>query len=149
MTQLSFHSAIGDLTLTEEDGHLVSLDWGWARDQASTLLLEKAKRQVLDYLAAKRNHFDLPLAPAGTVFQKRVWKAMCAIPFGRTKTYGELADKLKSAPRAVGGACGKNPIPIIIPCHRILGAHGQLGGYSGEGGTDTKRRLLTLEGVSL
>ncbi|TAN58676.1 MAG: methylated-DNA--[protein]-cysteine S-methyltransferase [Rhodospirillales bacterium] len=147
MTQLSFHSPIGDLTLTEEDGRIVALDWGWARDQGASPLLEKGKRQVLDYLGGARQVFDLPLSPSGTPFQLRVWKAMCAIPYGYTKSYGELAAEVKSSPRAVGTACGRNPIPLIIPCHRVLGAQGNLGGYSGEGGTETKRRLLDLEGV--
>jgi methylated-DNA-[protein]-cysteine S-methyltransferase len=147
MTQLSFHSPIGDLTLTEEDGAIVSLDWGWARDQGETPLLKKARAQVQEYLQGKRHQFDLPLEPMGTDFQKRVWKAMSAIGYGKTKSYGEVAAKLHSGPRAVGTACGRNPIPIIIPCHRVLGTNGSLGGYSGEGGTDTKKQLLKLEGA--
>ncbi|CAA6604855.1 Methylated-DNA--protein-cysteine methyltransferase, constitutive [Rhodospirillaceae bacterium LM-1] len=148
MAQLSFHSPIGDLTLSEEEGRIVSLDWGWARDQRATPLLNQARDQVQDYLAGKRKDFDLPLDPMGTDFQKRVWKAMVAIGYGKTKSYGEIAAKLKSSPRAVGTACGRNPIPLIIPCHRVLGANGGLGGYSGEGGTDTKRWLLNLEGLT-
>jgi methylated-DNA-[protein]-cysteine S-methyltransferase len=147
MTQLSFHSPIGDLTLTEEDGAIVSVDWGWARDQGETPLLKKARGQLQDYLAGKRRDFDLPLEPTGTDFQKRVWKAMQTIPYGKTKSYGDIAAKLKSSPRAVGTACGRNPIPIIIPCHRILGAKGALGGYSGDGGIETKKQLLQLEGA--
>ncbi len=148
MAQLSFHSPIGDLTLSEEEGRIVSLDWGWARDQQATPLLNQARDQVQEYLAGKRKDFDLPLDPMGTDFQKRVWKAMVAIGYGKTKSYGEIAVKLKSSPRAVGTACGRNPIPLIIPCHRVLGANGALGGYSGEGGTDTKRWLLNLEGLT-
>lgn len=147
MTQLSFHSPIGDLTLTEEDGFIVSLDWGWSCAQGTSPLLEKAKKQVMDYLDGLQRDFDLPLAPMGTEFQKKVWKAMLAIPHGKTESYGEIATKLNSGARAVGTACGRNPIPIIIPCHRVLAANGGLGGYSGEGGTETKRKLLELEGV--
>lgn len=146
MTQLSFHSPIGDLTLTEEDGFIVSLDWGWSCAQGTSALLEKAKKQVMAYLDGLRRDFDLPLSPMGTEFQKKVWKAMQAIPYGKTRSYGEIAAKLKSSARAVGGACGRNPIPIIIPCHRVLGSGGALGGYSGEGGTETKSQLLKLEG---
>jgi methylated-DNA-[protein]-cysteine S-methyltransferase len=149
MTQLSFSSPIGDLTLFEEEGHIAALDWGWAMKGESSKLLERARGQVIEYLTGKRRDFDLPLAPHGTHFQQRVWKAMQSIAYGKTKSYGELAHKLKSGPRAVGGACGKNPIPIIIPCHRVLGSHGHLGGYSGQDGIVTKRWLLTLEGVSL
>lgn len=146
MTQLSFHSPIGDLTLTEEDGAIVSLDWGWGCAQGTSVLLKKAQAQVMAYLDGLQRDFDLPLAPMGTEFQKKVWKAMLAIPYGKTESYGEIAAKLKSSARAVGGACGRNPIPIIIPCHRVLGSGGALGGYSGEGGTETKRQLLKLEG---
>lgn len=147
MSQLSFHSPIGDLTLSEEDGSIVSLDWGWSCRQDGTSLLEKARCQVMAYLSGQLKEFDLPLAPSGTEFQKRVWTAMSAIPYGKTKSYGDIAAKVKSSPRAVGTACGRNPLPIVIPCHRVLGANGSLGGYSGEGGTDTKKRLLILEGV--
>lgn len=148
MSQLSFHSPVGDLTLSEEDGRIVALDWGWARDQTNTPLLDKAQAQVLAYLDGQRQSFDLPLEPFGTPFQKKVWQAMRAIPYGKTKSYGELAAALKTSPRAVGTACGRNPIPLIIPCHRVLGANGALGGYSGDGGTGTKKRLLNLEGIS-
>jgi methylated-DNA-[protein]-cysteine S-methyltransferase len=149
MTQLSFHSPLGDLTLTDEEGRIVSLDWGWARDQGATALLEKAKKQVLEYLAGRRRDFDLPVEPSGTDFQRSVWKQMRAIPFGKTRSYAELAARLKSGPRAVGGACGKNPIPIIIPCHRVVASAGGLGGFSSPGGIDTKKRLLSIEGVAL
>src|SRR5690606_13127856 len=83
----------------------------------------------------------------GTDFERRVWRAMIAIPQGRTQTYGEVARMLGSTPRAVGGACGANPIPLVIPCHRIVGAGGALGGYSGGRGAETKRFLLELEGA--
>ena len=88
--------------------------------------------------------FELPLAPRGTVFEGRVWAAMQAIPYGETRSYGDLAGATGSAPRAVGRACGKNPIPIVIPCHRVLAKAG-LGGYSGDGGLATKQRLLAVE----
>ena len=90
---------------------------------------------------------DLPLAPAGSQHQKKVWAEICAIPFGGYRTYGDLASEIGSSARAVGTACGKNPIPIIVPCHRILGSNGRIGGYSGRGGTTTKHRLLRHEGV--
>lgn len=149
MTQLSFHSPLGDLTLTDEGGRIISLDWGWVRDQGTTPLLQKAKKQVLDYLQGRLRKFDLPVDPPGTAFQRSVWKQMQAIPFGKTRSYAELAARLKSGPRAVGGACGKNPIPIIIPCHRVVGSGGALGGFSSPGGVDTKKRLLSIEGGAL
>ena len=88
----------------------------------------------------------MPLAPAGSGFRQRVWQAMQAIPVGETRSYGALARALGSAPRAVGGACGANPIPILIPCHRVV-AGGGLGGYSGGAGLATKIALLKLEGA--
>lgn len=149
MPQLSMHSPVGDITISEEDGAVVSLDWGWAMSNKPTSLLRRAERQLNSYFDGKLEEFDLPLNPAGTGFQKRVWKLMTKIPYGRTWSYGDIAEKLRSAPRAVGGACGANHIPIIIPCHRVLAANGKMGGYSGDGGLDTKTALLRLEGAKL
>ena len=109
--------------------------------------LKLAKQQLSEYMTGERQIFDLPLAPEGTDFQKQVWAKMQTIKSGDTLTYKDISDDLKSAPRAVGGACGKNPIPIIIPCHRVLASNGGFGGYSGDGGIDTKKQLLTLEGA--
>ena len=149
MPQLSLHSPVGDLTLSEEAGAIVAIDWGWARDQAETELLRRGKDQLERYFDGDGRPFELPLAPAGTPFQQAVWRAMSEIPAGQTRSYGELAAAVGSAARAVGGACGANPIPIIVPCHRVLAAGGALGGYSGEGGRDTKVALLRLEGAIL
>ncbi len=145
MPQLSLHSPFGELTLSEEDGAIVALDWGRGRDQEATPLLRRACAQLQDYFDGLRDAFDLPLNPAGTPFRLRVWEAMRAIPPGETRSYAELARALGSAPRAVGQACGANPIPILIPCHRVVAADGSLGGYSGGEGLATKRFLLELE----
>lgn len=145
MPQLTALTPLGDLTLSEEDGAIVALDWGRGRDQSRTPLLARARAALNAYFDGAPDPFaDLPLNPAGTPFQRRVWAAMRAIPRGRTRSYGELARELGSSARAVGTACGANPIPIIIPCHRVTGATG-LGGYSGGEGPDTKRYLLGLE----
>jgi methylated-DNA-[protein]-cysteine S-methyltransferase len=145
MAQLSFITPLGDLTVSEEEGSIVALDWGRGRDQQETPLLREARAQLQDYFDERRTDFDLPLAPHGTPFQQRVWAALCAIPAGETRSYGEIAAELGSASRAVGQANGANPIPIIIPCHRAVGAGGRLGGYSGAEGPATKRFLLDLE----
>ena len=147
MAQLSLHSPVGDLTVTEEDGKIISLDWGWVPTewQSSTPLLEEAVDQLNRYFDGEIGDFDLPLDPPGTEFQKKVWAEMLKIPAGQTKSYGEIAKILGSAAQPVGTACGINPIPIIIPCHRILAAKGGMGGYSGDGGLETKRALLRLE----
>lgn len=147
MPQLSLHSPYGELTLTEEDGALVALDWGRGRDQQETPLLRRASQQLHAYFDGERTAFDLPLAPQGTAFQRRVWTYLTAIPYGATHSYGQAARALGTAPRALGQAVGRNPLPIIVPCHRIIGAGGQLTGYSGEGGLDTKTALLRLEGA--
>lgn len=151
MAQLTLHSPVGELTLSEDEGMLVSLDWGRApvEFQNETALLREARRQLDDYFDGRRKSFDLPLRPDGTVFQQRVWAAMQHIPAGATRTYGDIATELKSAARAVGMACGANPIPIIIPCHRVLASGNRLGGYSGDGGAETKAALLRLEGALL
>lgn len=144
MPQLSLHSPLGDLTVSEEDGAIVALDWGWGRDQQPTALLRQARTQLLAYFDASLRDFDLPLAPGGTPYRQAVWQAMCAIPYGETCTYATLAKKAGGAARSVGQACGANPIPILIPCHRVLAMH-HLGGYSGGDGLPAKRFLLALE----
>lgn len=145
MSQLTCHTPLGEITLSEADGAIVALDWGRGRDQEPTPLLREAVVQLQDYFDRKRSHFDLPLAPYGSPFQKRVWQALCDIPVGETRSYGDLALLLNSAPRAIGQANGNNPIPIIIPCHRVVAAGGRIGGYSGGEGVATKRYLLGLE----
>lgn len=145
MPQLSFRTSLVDaITLTEEDGALVALDWGWGRDQAETALLLRARGQLEEYFDGERSAFDLPLAPRGTAYQRRVWDALMGIPYGETRTYGDIAAIAGGVSRSVGGANGRNPIAIIIPCHRVVAATG-LGGYSGGEGLETKRRLLKLE----
>jgi methylated-DNA-[protein]-cysteine S-methyltransferase len=112
-------------------------------------LLEHARRQLAEYFARSRSTFDLPLDAVGSVFQRRVWDALRAIPYGTTVSYSELARRLgdSRATRAVGAANGRNPIPIIVPCHRVVGARGDLTGFGG--GLDRKRWLLEHEGALL
>lgn len=145
MPQISLHTPLGEITVSEEVGVIVALDWGRGRDQTPTPLLRRACDQLQDYFDGRRAGFDLPLAPAGTPFRQRVWEAMRRIPPGETRAYRELARELGSSARAVGQACGDNPIPILIPCHRVVAAKGALGGYSGGDGPDTKRYLIELE----
>ena len=114
-------------------------------EEKQTPLLRRAAAQMEAYFAGKRQHFDLPLAPEGTGFEQQVWKLLRAIPYGQTCTYGDLACRLNNprAARAVGGACHRNPLPIFIPCHRVVGAAGKLTGYAG--GLPIKKTLLDLE----
>ena len=145
MAVLNAVSPLGPLTISEEEGHIVRLGWDDARDDAPTHLLREAARQLGAYFAGELTRFDLPLKPEGSDFGKRVWQAMSAIPYGETATYGALAQELASSARAVGRACGANPIPVIVPCHRVVARGGGRGGYSGRGGLRTKEFLLELE----
>lgn len=145
MPQIFLHTPLGTLTLSEEDNALIALDWGQGRDREETPLLRRAADQLQDYMDGLRTSFDLPLNPTGSSFRRKVWQALCEIPHGETRSYAELARGLGTASRAVGGANAANPLPILIPCHRVIGASGSIGGYSGEGGLATKRWLLALE----
>ncbi len=146
---VSLTTPVGFLTVFEDGGAVVAIEWGRAGQARSSLMLEEAKRQLNAYFDGRLKCFDLPLKPAGSGFQRAVWERMRAIPYGEARTYGELAASLGSVARAVGGACGRNPIPIVIPCHRVVGGTGRLGGYSGGDGPPTKRALLALEGYLL
>ena len=114
-------------------------------EKNETALLKEAIKQLNEYFDGKRSSFDLQLQPQGTEFQNKVWKALIEIPFGETRSYGEIAKIIgnEKASRAVGMANNKNPIPIIVPCHRVIGANGKLVGYAG--GLDIKEKLLKLE----
>ena len=145
MPCLSLRSPLGPLTLREEDGSIVSLDWYWTNATEESGLLALAREQLTEYFDGNRTCFALPLTPVGTAFQRSVWSAMRDIPFGEVQSYGDLAKRLRTAPRAVGSACGRNPLPILIPCHRVVGASGALTGYSGGDGLVTKKFLIDLE----
>jgi len=146
MPQLSLLTPLGEITLSEEDGAIVALDWGRGRDRAETPLLRRAADRLQDYFDGAETNFDLPLAPNGTAFRQRVWAALRRIPHGETRSYAAVAAEIGCAsPRAIGQANAANPIPILIPCHRVVAADGSLGGYSGADGPPTKRRLLDLE----
>ena len=142
--QLSLHTPVGDLTVSEENGSIVSLDWGWGRDQTPTPVLTRAVAQLDAYFDGTLRQFDLPLAPQGSAYRQAVWQALCRIPYGSSRSYAEIARAAGGSARSVGGANAHNPIPIIIPCHRVLASNG-LGGYSGGDGLPTKTFLLALE----
>ena len=141
----------GPMTLTEENGVITAAIWGGPTGGDDTALLRCATTQIGEYFAGKRTEFDLPLRVKGSEFQQAVCDAMLAIPFGETVTYGDIARQLNAPAQAVGQACGGNPIPLIIPCHRVLGANG-LGGFSGGGGglagIELKVQLLRHEGAA-
>lgn len=145
---LLLESPIGPLTLRSDGAAVTALLFG-ARGETSPLpcpVLNRAALELAEYFAGKRRRFTIPLSPAGTDFQRWVWAALKSIPYGETITYGALAARIGNprACRAVGMANNRNPIPIFIPCHRVVGADGSLTGYAG--GLDAKRLLLELEG---
>jgi methylated-DNA-[protein]-cysteine S-methyltransferase len=142
--QLSLHTPVGDITVFEEDGAIVSLDWGWVPQQISSPILERATQQLDGYFDGELTAFDLPLAPAGTEYRRSIWQALCDIPYGETRSYLDIARLAGGSARSVGQANGRNPIPLIIPCHRVVATAG-IGGYSGGDGLATKRWLLALE----
>jgi len=135
---------VGHLAVTERDGYVVKVDWSAEEEGELTPLLVEALRQLKAYFDGELTRFDLPLRPAGDDFQQAVCRAMSAIPFGSTRTYGDIAAELGTYGQPVGQACAANSIPVIIPCHRVLGANG-LGGFSGAGGIETKIALLKHE----
>ncbi len=147
LSSIAIDSPVGGLTISATADAVVAIGWGPSSRGEETPLLAEAHRQLDAYFAGRLNHFELPLDPDGSPFEQRVWAAMRRIPFGQTRSYGELAMEVGSAPRAVGRACGRNPIPIVIPCHRVLARAG-VGGYSGGAGLPTKRALLALEGAA-
>ncbi|AKC85663.1 methylated-DNA--[protein]-cysteine S-methyltransferase [Pseudoxanthomonas suwonensis] len=159
MSTIHYHridSPVGPLTIAASDAglhaiefpsnrHPVRRDRDWR--EGDHPLLRRAQAQLDEYFAGERRTFDLPLAPQGTPFQREVWFALAAIPYGETASYAQLAARVDrpSATRAVGAANGRNPLPIVLPCHRVIGADGSLTGFGG--GLPTKRFLLELEGA--
>jgi methylated-DNA-[protein]-cysteine S-methyltransferase len=157
LTYRTVSTPLGDITAVADEAGLTQVIL--AGDDGSVLaeateggpIVDAAATQLAEYFAGERMAFDVPLTPQGTEFQQTVWKALGDVPFGTTATYGEIARAIGqlTATRAVGAANGRNPIPIIIPCHRVIGASGELTGYSGGGGIETKRRLLDHESGTL
>lgn len=145
LQQMVYHSPLGAVAVAEAGGMITGLSWSGRTTQVSPLLRE-ACAQLDAYFAGNLQDFDLPL-DMGQGFQGQVRRAMAAIPFGQTRTYGDLAREIGVPAQAIGQACGANPIPILIPCHRVLAATG-LGGFSAKGGVDSKVFLLRLEGAA-
>lgn len=145
MVSCTTDSPVGRLTLCADDDALLSLRFGGGGGDMRNAIIEKTLSELEEYFEGRRKSFDIPLRPEGTEFRLRVWDALCAIPYGETKSYGAIAAAVGSpkAARAVGMANNGNPIAIIIPCHRVIGADGSLTGYAG--GLEIKKYLLELE----
>lgn len=149
MERLSVETSLGRFTLAAQGEWIVGLSLPGSPPpscpQGETEVLRQARRELLEYLAGERTRFTLPMRPQGTDFQRQVWGALMEIPYGQTRSYGALAAALgrPGAARAVGQANRRNPIPLLIPCHRVVGSDGSLTGYAG--GLNVKKRLLDLE----
>lgn len=144
---------IGRLRLLSTGTHLTAIEFESRYSESaieierSDAALERAATQLQQYFAGRRKQFDLPLAPTGTDFQRRVWTALATIPWGELRSYSDIAQAIgkPTAMRAVGAANGRNPLPIVVPCHRVIGSNGTLTGFAG--GLEMKRQLLELEGA--
>ena len=145
--RFSYETVLGVVTFVEEGGALLAVTTHRSYEgvEQETALLKEAYQQLSEYLKGERKEFDLPLNPKGTDFQKRVWRALCDIPYGETRSYKQIAKAVgnSKAVRAVGMANNRNPITIVVPCHRVIGADGKLVGYGG--GPEMKEFLLRLE----
>lgn len=141
-------SPLGKISLQSEDGKLFSLDFGELAQRNPEDILFEAEEQLREYFAGKRTSFQLPLQMNGTAFQKDVWKALQQIPYGKCVSYADIAriSGHCKAFQAVGSAVGKNPIPIIVPCHRVVNSNGEIGGFSC--GLDKKRALMDIENIA-
>ena len=146
-------SPVGRLRLVSDGEHITAIEWEHLQgdctgdEERCDPALEACASQLREYFAGRRHSFDLPLAPGGTAFQQSVWQALADIPFGEVRSYRDIARTLhnEKAVRAVGAANGRNPIPIVVPCHRVIGSDGNLTGFAG--GLEAKKTLLALEGV--
>lgn len=153
LTSLTIDTPIGPLTIFASDKAVTRLDFAagksFSASPESRVVADQAATELEEYFARQRENFDVSVALKGTAFQESVWGEIARVNFGETKTYAELAGAIGNpkAARAVGGAVGANPVPIIVPCHRIMGAAGKLTGYSGGAGIPTKIQLLKLEGI--
>lgn len=147
-----YQTAIGILCIHDDEDSITRISFSESRAEGvkeETPVIANAHRQIEEYLRGERQEFDLKLSPKGTSFQQKVWNALLDIPYGETRSYGQIAMAVGNpkAARAIGMANNRNPIPIIIPCHRVVGADGKLIGYAG--GLDIKTKLLELEKTSL
>jgi len=140
-------SIVGPLGAHASGGAITELIWGQGGDLTGGALHAQVSAEMAAYFAGGLRAFKTSVAPRGSAFQQAFYAALCTIPYGETRTYGDLAHELGVSAQAIGQACGANPIPIIIPCHRVLAANG-LGGYSGAGGIEAKVALLKLEGAA-
>ena len=148
--EITFKTSIGNIQLVSKNKEIVSIQFTTKKVKQSNLaLLNKTKKQIEEYIVGQRKLFDIKINPEGTKFQKTVWKKLYTIPYGKTVSYLKLANRLNTSPRAIGNACGKNPLLIVIPCHRVLSIKKELTGFSALAGIITKKKLLKIENIKI
>ena len=145
MNSLSFKTALGWITVTNLDRKITSVEFVKKINKGQSENLFKIKKQIIDFCLGKKKKIQANIEMVGTSLQKKIWKELLKIPYGSTKTYGEIAKKIKTSPRYVGNVCGQNKHLLIVPCHRVVRSDGSLGGFSSIGGIKLKKRLLKLE----
>ena len=142
---LSFHTQLGWMTATEKNGKIIELKFIKRKSYGRSPMLQKIKKNVNDFFSKKIKSFNFPYKIHGSNLQIRIWRELKKIPYGTTKSYGDIARIVKTSPRYVGNVCGQNKHLLVIPCHRVIRTDGSLGGFSGTGGLSLKKRLLKLE----
>lgn len=148
--KIIFKTKLGNIRIDSENDRIILIEFTKNNiKQSRSIILNKTKIQIQEYITGKRKIFNIKLNPKGTIFQKNVWEQLKLIPYGKTYSYLKLASILKTSPRAIGNACGKNPILLLVPCHRVLSKNGKLTGFSALGGIETKKKILTLEGIKV
>ena len=149
MKSHSFKSKFGWITVKEERNMIISINFGKSKNIGYSNNLKKFKKNFKKFLIKKTNKLHPQIIMKGTKLQIKIWKELQKIPYGTTKSYGEIAKKVKTSPRYVGNVCGQNKHLIVIPCHRVIRGDGGLGGFSAPGGNKTKRKILNLEGLKI
>ena len=145
MNSLSFKTVLGWITVTDFDKKIKSVEFVKKINKGQSETLFKIKKQIIDFCLGKKKRIEANIDMVGTSLQKKIWKELLKIPYGSTKSYGEIAKKIKTSPRYVGNVCGQNKHLLIVPCHRVVRSDGSLGGFSSIGGIKLKKRLLKLE----
>ena len=148
--EIIFKTALGNISIFSRNEKIISINFTIKNTKKSnSVILNQAKNQIEEYIFGKRKIFNIKINPEGTIFQKNVWKQLSKIPYDKTLTYLKLSNILNTSPRAIGNACGKNPLLIVIPCHRVLSIKKELTGFSALGGIVTKKKLLKIENIKI
>ena len=142
---ISFSTKYGWISAIEEKGKIIEIKFLKTKNVGKSLILKKLRNMIYEYFAKKIISFNIPLDIKGSLLQKKIWKELKKIPYGKTKSYGQIAKIVKTSPRYVGNVCGKNKHVLVVPCHRVIRTDGGLGGFSGSGGLALKKQLLKLE----